>query len=125
MTLANAGRYSVLVSNSFGKGLSVTRRGSIFITSSHSHSRAAVTLGFDPEKWALSLCRSKATLSATPATGYSWMHWRGLTRRAANQTFTVTMDAHKTMTANLPATTSCPISAMRASTIKGGSLSFS
>ncbi|MCH2592422.1 MAG: Ig-like domain-containing protein [Pedosphaera sp.] len=97
VTLANAGRYSVLVSNSFGKAVSEPARLDIYYKLTLAlEGRGDIEV--DPEKSAF-LAGSKATLSATPATGYSWMHWSG-DETSSEPTFTVTMDAHKTMTAN-------------------------
>ncbi|MDP7585921.1 MAG: hypothetical protein QF920_08960, partial [Verrucomicrobiota bacterium] len=97
VTLANAGRYSVLVSNGFGKAISEPARLDIYYKLDLAlEGRGGIDV--DPKKSAF-LAGSKATLSATPATGYSWMHWSG-DATSSDETITVTMDAHKTITAN-------------------------
>ena len=97
VTLANAGRYSVLVSNGFGKAISEPARLDIYYKLDLAlEGRGGIDV--DPKKSAF-LAGSKATLSATPATGYSWMHWSG-GATSSDETITVTMDAHKTITAN-------------------------
>ena len=96
-TAANAGRYSVVVSNGFGKTVSPAAQLDIYYTLKLAiEGRGRIEL--DPKKSAF-LAGSKVTLNATPATGYSWMHWSG-DEASGDSTFTVTMDAHKTITAN-------------------------
>ena len=96
-TVANAGRYSVVVSNGFGKTVSPAAQLDIYYTLKLAiEGRGRIEL--DPKKSAF-LAGSKVTLNATPATGYSWMHWSG-DEASGDSTFTVTMDAHKTITAN-------------------------
>ena len=96
-TVANAGRYSVVVSNGFGKTVSQAARLDIYYTLKLAiEGRGRIEL--DPKKSAF-LAGTKVTLNATPATGYSWMHWSGA-ESSAEATYTVTMDAHKTITAN-------------------------
>ncbi|HBV30978.1 MAG TPA: hypothetical protein DEB49_00880, partial [Verrucomicrobiales bacterium] len=96
-TVANSGRYSVVVSNGFGKTVSPAAQLDIYYTLKLAiEGRGRIEL--DPKKSAF-LAGSKVTLNATPATGYSWMHWSG-DEASGDSTFTVTMDAHKTITAN-------------------------
>ena len=96
-TVANAGHYSVVVSNGFGKTVSPAAQLDIYYTLKLAiEGRGRIEL--DPKKSAF-LAGSKVTLNATPATGYSWMHWSG-DEASGDSTFTVTMDAHKTITAN-------------------------
>ena len=97
VNLANAGRYSVVVSNGFGKAISESARLDIYYKLKLAlEGRGGI--GVDPEK-SVFLAGSKATLSASPVTGYSWMHWSG-DASSSDETITVTMDAHKTITAN-------------------------
>ncbi|HJO13058.1 MAG TPA: hypothetical protein QGI39_13565, partial [Gammaproteobacteria bacterium] len=97
VTFANTGRYSVLVSNGFGKAISEPARLDIYYKLNLAlEGRGGIDV--DPKKSAF-LAGSKVTLSATPATGYSWMHWSG-DATSSDETITVTMDAHKTITAN-------------------------
>jgi len=97
VTLANAGRYSVVVSNGFGKAISESARLDIYYKLKLALEGRG-SIGVDPEK-SVFLAGSKATLSASPVTGYSWMHWSG-DAASSDETITVTMDAHKTITAN-------------------------
>ena len=97
VTFANAGRYSVVVNNGFGKTISEPAKLDIYYTLKLAlEGRGGI--GVDPEK-SVFLAGSKATLSASPVTGYSWMHWSG-DAASSDETITVTMDAHKTITAN-------------------------
>ncbi|MDP6794769.1 MAG: Ig-like domain-containing protein, partial [Verrucomicrobiota bacterium] len=96
-TIGNAGRYSVLVSNGFGKAVSEPARLDIYYKLQLAlEGRGGIAV--EPQK-SVFLAGSKATLSATSATGYSWMHWSG-DAAGSDETITVTMDAHKTITAN-------------------------
>ncbi|MBO61474.1 MAG: hypothetical protein CMO63_05840, partial [Verrucomicrobiales bacterium] len=96
-TAANAGRYSVVVSNGFGKTVSQAAQLDIYYTLKLAiEGRGRIEL--DPKKSAF-LAGTKVTMAAAPATGYSWMHWSG-DESSDDSTFTVTMDAHKSITAN-------------------------
>ena len=96
-TIANAGRYSVLVSNGFGKTISEPAKLDIYYKLQWAlEGRGGIAV--EPKK-SVFLAGSKVTLSATPATGYSWMHWSG-DAAGSDETITVTMDAHKAITAN-------------------------
>ena len=96
-TIANAGRYSVLVSNGFGRTVSEPARLDIYYKLQLAlEGRGGIAM--EPQK-SVFLAGSKATLSATAATGYSWMHWSG-DAAGSDETITVTMDAHKAITAN-------------------------
>ncbi|MED6314669.1 MAG: Ig-like domain-containing protein, partial [Verrucomicrobiota bacterium] len=96
-TIANAGRYSVLVSNVFGKVVSEPARLDIYYKLQLAlEGRGGIAV--EPQK-SVFLAGSLATLSATPASGYSWMYWSG-DATGNDETITVTMDDHKTITAN-------------------------
>ena len=97
VTLANAGRYSVVVSNGFGKAISESAQLDIYYKLKLALEGRG-EIGVDPEK-SVFLAGSKVTLSASSATGYSWMHWSG-DAAGSDEAISVTMDAHKTITAN-------------------------
>ena len=97
VSIDNAGRYSVVVSNGFGKAISESARLDIYYKLKLAlEGRGGI--GVDPEK-SVFLAGSKVTLSASSVIGYSWMHWSG-DAAGSDETISVTMDAHKTITAN-------------------------
>ncbi len=97
VTIANAGRYSVLVSNGFGKTISEPAKLDIYYKLQLAlEGRGGIDV--DPKK-SVFLAGSNATLSATPATGYSWMQWSG-DATSSDEAITIMMDGHKTITAN-------------------------
>ena len=69
VTLANAGRYSVVVSNGFGKAISESAQLDIYYKLKLALEGRG-EIGVDPEK-SVFLAGSKVTLSASSATGYS------------------------------------------------------